>query len=401
MRPANLATLAIIFATLGGTAALLVGAALGWVGPERTQTVIAPLAAEPPPPTPAAVRSPGRPLSGNGFDPARLYAARARGVVTVYALFDDHVQSGAGGQGSGFVVSKDGVLLTNAHVVTEDRGGDELAGADDVYVEFADGDRAPATLVGWDAYADVAVLRVDRGARRLRPLPLGDSTRIAVGDPVAAIGSPFGEQGSLSVGVVSATDRSISALVAEYRLAGAIQTDAPINRGNSGGPLFDARGRVIGINAQIRSNSGTAEGVGFAIPINAVKRSLSEILRHGRVSYAYLGVLAEDVTPSLARRLRLPVSAGALVVTVKAGPAQEAGLRGGSRTLELAGRRHRIGGDIVVAIAGEPIRNSTDLVRAVTERLRPGQLVTVTVVRGGKRIGVPVTLAERPGDSTG
>ena len=402
MRPSTLAAIALVSAVVGGTAALLLGNAAGWVEPDRTETVITPAAAEPPAPrTPAAVRSPGRPLPGNEFDAARLYAARAPGVVTVYALFDDHAQSGAGGQGSGFVVSKDGVLLTNAHVVTEDRGDAELAGADDVYVEFADGDRVPATLVGWDAYADVAVLRVDRNVHRLAPLPLGDSARIAVGDPVAAIGSPFGEQGSLSVGVVSATDRSISALVAEYRLAGAIQTDAPINRGNSGGPLFDARGRVIGINAQIRSTSGAAEGVGFAIPINAAKRSLAEIVRRGRVSYAYLGVLAEDVTPGLARRLRLPVSAGALVVQVKGGPAREAGLRGGSRTVELAGRRHRVGGDVVVALAGEPIRSSSDLVRSVTERLRPGQLVTVTIVRGGKRIGIPVRLAERPGDTRG
>jgi S1-C subfamily serine protease len=290
------------------------------------------------------------------------------------------------------------VLLTNAHVVTDARANGRLEGADEVYVEFADGDRVAAELIGWDAYADVAALRIDPRAHRLSPLPLGDSASVKVGEPVAAIGSPFGEQSSLSVGVVSATNRSIGALVAEYRLAGAIQTDAPINRGNSGGPLFDARGRVIGINAQIRSSSGTAEGVAFAIPINAAKRSLAELLRRGQVSYAYLGIVAEDLAPNLARRLGLPLAGGALVIDVKRGPAQDAGLRGGSRRLMLAGRQYEVGGDVIVALAGQTIRGSDDLVRVVTERLRPGQLVSVAILRAGKRLTVPVRLAERPAD---
>ena len=198
--------------------------------------------------------------------------------------------------------------------------------------------------------------------------------------------------------MVSGGGRSILSLADSYSLPGAIETDAPINRGNSGGPLFDARGRVIGINAQIESSSGTAEGVAFAIPINAAKRSLEQLVKRGEVSYAYVGVSTEDLSSSLARRLRLPVTRGALIVKVNRGPARAAGLRGGSRTIELNGREYSVGGDVVVAVAGQPVRSSDDLVGIVTERLRPGQLVTFTIVRGSTRLRVPVRLRERPAD---
>ena len=177
-----------------------------------------------------------------------------------------------------------------------------MRGADKLYVEFRDRDRVPAKIVGWDLFSDVAVVRVDPRAHALAPVPLGSSAAVVVGTPVAAIGSPFNEQSSLSVGVVSATDRTIDSLTSGYSVSDAIQTDAPINRGNSGGPLFDARGRVIGINAQIRSTSGTAEGVGFAIPIDTARRALEQLVRTGRVAYAYVGVTTQDVTPGLARK---------------------------------------------------------------------------------------------------
>jgi S1-C subfamily serine protease len=267
-----------------------------------------------------------------------------------------------------------------------------------VYVEFGDGDRVPATIVGWDLFTDVGVVKVDPADHGLAPVPLGDSAAVAVGEPVAAIGSPFGNQNSLAVGVVSATRRSIPSLTSRYEVAEAIQIDAPINHGNSGGPLFDARGRVIGINAQIRSDSGNAEGVGFAIPINAARRSMQQLLATGRVVYAFIGVTTQDVTPSIAARFRLGADRGALIAEVERGtPAAAAGLEGGTREERLNGLDITLGGDLIVGIAGEKVQTAEDVSRIVTERLLPGQVVTFDVLRGGtERARVRVKLAERP-----
>src|SRR5204862_6989110 len=217
----------------------------------------------------------------------------------------------------------------NSHVITNAGESAPGHGADRVYVEFQDRDRAPAKIVGWDVFDDVGVLKVEPSAHSLTPVPLGNSAAVAVGEPVAAIGSPFGNEDSLGVGVVSATHRSIDSLTSSYALVDAIQTDAPINHGNSGGPLFDARGRVIGINAQIRSDSGSAEGVGFAVPINSARRSMAQLIAGGRVSYAYVGIQTEDLIPSVAKRLGYVVSHGAVVLGVTShSPGAAAGLRG-------------------------------------------------------------------------
>jgi S1-C subfamily serine protease len=339
-----------------------------------------------------------KPLLGNGFDPAAIYRSRSAGVVTVYSYFDDRPAGEHAAQGSGFVVSRRGEILTSAHVVTTaGDDGREPEGASRVFVAFVDGDRVPARLIGWDVYDDVAVLRVEPESHALEPVPLGDSARVVVGEPVAAMGSPFGNENSLAVGVVSATRRSIDSLTSNYTVADAIQTDAPITHGNSGGPLFDARGRVIGINAQIRSNSGQAEGVGFAIPINAAKRSLQQLVQNGRVVYAYVGVNAEDLTPSIARRFDYTVERGAVVAcVVPDGPGASAGLRGGREKRELNGFEFRFGGDVVVEIGNTPVRSADDLVRVVSETLLPGQIVRFTVLRNGRRLVVPVKLGERP-----
>ena len=400
MRPGAVAAVSLVAAVLGG---LVVALALGLTGrlddDGGTVTLSSARAdREAAQPVTRLQLPEAKPLSGNGFEPARIYAARADGVVTVQAVFADHAATGGIGQGSGFVASPDGYLLTNAHVVTTagEANAAEIKGASEVYVEFKDGDTARARIVGWDLFADVAVLKVDRAAHELEPVPLGDSSRVVVGEPVAAIGSPFGEENSLTVGVVSATGRSIPALTSRFRVVDAIQTDAPINRGNSGGPLFDARGRVIGISAQIRSESGNAEGVGFAIPINAARRSLDEIVRTGRVSYAYVGVSTEDLTPALARRLGYEVSRGALIAEVNAGPGKTAGLRGGSRNVDFNGRAVPAGGDVVLAIDGEPVRSGDDFVRIVTGRLSPGDAAVFTLLRDGRRIRVVVRPVERP-----
>jgi S1-C subfamily serine protease len=391
VRASTLALVAVVSAVLGGAGALAIGRAAGWVGEARVQTVLAPPA--PAAPAPATVRAPA-PLPRD-FDAARIYAARTAGVVTIHVTY----AGGSRSQGSGFVVSPAGVILTSAHVITNagEVPANETAAAQDVVVEFSDRDRVQATVVGWDVFDDVGVVRVDPAAHALQPLPLGDSEAVAVGSPVAAIGSPFGNEGSLSVGVVSATRRGVPVLTSQYQLVDAIQTDAPINRGNSGGPLFDARGRVIGINGQIRSETGNAEGVGFAVPINSAKRSMEQLLQSGRVAYAYVGITTDDLTPTIARRAGYAVPYGAVVSSVVAGsPGARAGLRGGSESEQVLQTEVTRGGDVVVAIGGTPVRSGSDLVRVVSEELRPGQTADFEIVRGGRRLTVPVKVVERP-----
>jgi S1-C subfamily serine protease len=231
------------------------------------------------------------------------------------------------------------------------------------------------------------------------PLPLGRSASIVVGEPVAAIGSPLGNAGSLAAGIVSARARSIAALTTpQFQLVDAIQIDAPIAHGSSGGPLLDAAGRVIGINAQIRSDQGGASGIGFAVPIDAARRSLRELLAHGRVAYAYAGLQTETLTPALAQRLKLTVRHGALVDRVASGgPAAKAGLRGSVREAQFQGETVALGGDVVVAVDGLEVAGADDLVRIVTNRLRPGQTAVFTVLRAGRRRTVAIRLEARAG----
>jgi S1-C subfamily serine protease len=397
VRPGVIVALALAAAVLGGAVAAVLADRTGLAG-GSTETVFVSGGSVAQPIEGRLPQTDAKPVLGNGFDPAAIYRSRSAGVVTVYSYFDNRPADEHAAQGSGFVVSKRGEILTSAHVVTS--GGDdnrEPEGATRVFVAFSDGDRVPARLVGWDLYDDVAVLRIEPGAHQLEPVPLADSSRVVVGEPVAAMGSPFGNENSLAVGVVSATRRSIDSLTSDYTVADAIQTDAPITHGNSGGPLFDARGRVIGINAQIRSDSGQAEGVGFAIPINAAKRSFEQLLQNGRVVYAYVGVNAEDLTPTIARRLDYPVERGAVVAcVVPKSPGAKAGLRGGTEKRQLNGFEFRHGGDVVVAIGNTKVNAADDLVRVVSEMLLPGQVAQFTVLRNGKRLVVPVKLGERP-----
>jgi S1-C subfamily serine protease len=266
-----------------------------------------------------------------------------------------------------------------------------------VYVAFRDNDRVEAEVIGVDLNDDVGVLKLDPDDHPLIPVPLGDSSKVVVGEPVAAIGSPFGNTDSLAVGVVSSNRRSIPSLTSRFNVVDAIQTDAPITHGNSGGPLLDARGRVIGINAQIRSESGDSEGVGFAIPINAAKRSMKQLVEDGSVEYAYVGVTAGTLTPTLAERFGYPVDRGAVVERIAlASPGQRAGLRCGSETEVFRGVEFKKGADVIVAIDGQPVRSADDLVRIVSERLEPGQQTDFEIVRGDERKTVAVRLGERP-----
>jgi S1-C subfamily serine protease len=393
MRAGRTAAIALVAALLGGGAALVLAKASGLLGHGQRTVVVQ----EAPPVGDARPVVVAKPLTGNGFQPAQIFARRSGGVVTILSTFD---ASGArAGQGSGFVVSPDGEILTNAHVVTTAGQGGATRRARTVYVQFADGDRVPARIVGYDLFDDVAVVRVDPHDHAVRPVPLGHSSSVVVGEPVAAIGSPFGNTDSLTVGVVSAVRRSIPSLTTSYDLIDAIQTDAPINHGNSGGPLFDARGRVIGINAQIRSAATGSgfDGVGFAVPIDSARRSLDEIERSGTVHYAYVGIETDDLTPSLARHFGYAATRGALVVRVVPHTgAAAAGLRAGDRFASFRGIGVKVGGDAIVAIDGIPVRSAEDVVRIVASRLVPGERARFAVVRGTARRTVSVELGERP-----
>jgi S1-C subfamily serine protease len=340
---------------------------------------------------------------GDGFDPQAIYQEEAPGVVTVVSLFGGStlrdLEQGGGengaGVGSGFVLNGRGEIATNAHVVTTGKVPD-LRRARKVYVEFADGNQVEADVKGYDPDADVALLKVDPKGLTLRPLPLGRSASVAVGTPVAAIGSPFDERQSLSVGVVSAIDRSIESLTA-FQIAGAIQTDAAINPGNSGGPLVDEDGDVIGINQQIKTNSGGGEGVGFAVPVDVARRSLGQLRANGKVAYAYLGVETVPIYPQLRERFGLPVAKGAWVQDVSdGGPAERSGLKGGGDDeTAFQVRRYHTGGDVITKVGDIAVEDPDDLSRAVA-LLDPGSTVTVEAWRDGERRAIEVKLGDRP-----
>jgi S1-C subfamily serine protease len=254
----------------------------------------------------------------------------------------------------------------------------------------------PAEIVGHDPNADVALLKVEPGGLELTPLRLGRSSNLQVGEPVAAIGSPFGEEQSLSVGVVSALDRNIQSLT-RFGIGDAIQTDAAINPGNSGGPLLDAHGRVIGINAQIKSQSGGGEGVGFAIPVDAVSRSIAELREDGRVEYGYLGVQTMILWPQLADRLGIDAETGALVQSVEPdSPAEDEGLDPGEDTIDFQGQPDiPSAGDVIVAVDGRPLTRTQDLSDVIGAH-QEGDKVVLTVVRDGDSRRVSITLGRRP-----
>ena len=331
-----------------------------------------------------------------GFDAAKVYREASPGVVTIRSIFE-----GGTAEGSGFVLDTSGRIVTNAHVVTDGEGG-ERTEAKAVFVEFPDRNEVAAKIVGFDPFADVALLEVEPDGLQLHPLKLGDDHRLVVGQPVAAIGNPFGEQQSLSVGIVSAIDRSVKSLT-QFQIEGAVQTDASINPGNSGGPLLEAGARVVGINEQIETSSGASSGVGFAVPISAVKRSLAQLKRDGTAEYAYIGVSAQALYPQLAERLGLDTDHGGLLAEVIPGsPAGEAGLKGGDERLRFQGLPYEAGGDTILAVNGHQVVGPDDLARYIADS-RPGKEVTLEILnQNGDREKVSVTLGKRPvGESGG
>jgi S1-C subfamily serine protease len=290
------------------------------------------------------------------------------------------------GAGSGFVIDGKGYILTNFHVVQ---------GAQTVEVVLGDQSRYSAKFIGADQRNDVALLKVEPKGKPLMALSLGDSAALQVGQKVLAIGNPFGFQSTLTTGVVSALGRTVQTSQTTF-IDQAIQTDAAINRGNSGGPLINSHGEVIGINSAIYTPSGTTAGIGFAIPINTAKRIAHDLITDGRVHQAFLGVETIPINESFAEALGLPAQEGLLVQTTsRGGPAAEAGIRGGDRVAQAGMRRFYVGGDVLTAIDGQKIAKRVD-VDLMLNKKRPGEEVTITLFRGGKKIDVKVKLGERP-----
>jgi S1-C subfamily serine protease len=327
--------------------------------------------------------------AASGFDAARVFREASPGVVTIRSIFE----TGAA-EGSGFVLNTEGEIVTNAHVVTDESAGPRRP-AKAVFVEFPDRNVVAAEIVGFDPFADVALLKVKPDGLALHPLKLGDDAHLQVGQPVAAIGSPFGEQQSLSSGIVSAIDRSVKSLT-QFQIEGAIQTDASINPGNSGGPLLDAGARVLGINEQIETNSGSNSGVGFAVPVSAIKRSVAQLEENGSVEYAYIGVSSQALYPQLAAKLGLPTTFGGLIAeVVPGGPADKAGLEGGNKKLRFQAAEYRVGGDVILQVDGHDVIQPDDLARLIATK-KPGEKVTLTVLHKGEKEQVQVTLGKRP-----
>ncbi len=367
---------------------LLAGCGAGDGGGETDSTARAPAQSQR---TPQVIVA----AADSGFDAASVYREAAPGVVTIRSVFGE---SAGAAEGSGFVLNEDGEIVTNAHVITEESSGARQP-AKEVFVEFPDRNVVAAEIVGFDPFVDVGLLRIEPDGFTLHPLELGDEADIDVGQPVAAIGSPFGEQQSLSSGIVSATDRSVKSLT-QFQIEGAIQTDASINPGNSGGPLLDAAARVIGINQQIETNSGANDGVGFAVPISAVKRSVAQLEQDGGVEYAYIGVSSQALYPQLADKLGLDTTYGGLLAeVVPGGPAEEAGLEGGDDKLRFQAGEYRTGGDVILEAGGQKLVEPDDLSRFVAFH-EPGEKVTLTILHDGERKRVEVTLDKRP-DSAG
>jgi S1-C subfamily serine protease len=323
-----------------------------------------------------------------------LYQRVNPAVVYIEVLVNDGGTLAPLGSGSGFVIDTEGRIVTNNHVVEQ---------ADALRVVFSDGNVADAQILGLDPYSDVAVVQVDIPPERLVPLELSDSSTLQVGQRVVAIGNPFGLEGTMTVGIVSALGRTLPAQVLQgtgrFSNPEIIQTDAAINPGNSGGPLLDIRGRVIGVNTAIRSMTGTNSGIGFAVPVNTVKRIVPALIEEGAYRYPYLGITYDTrfTMAELAGPLGLPVTHGALIDKVTSGTAaSQAGLRGGNHEVEVMGTTVNAGGDIIVAIEGYKLRDFDDLIAYLVRETEVGQEVTLTVIRDGEELEIPVMLGERP-----
>lgn len=359
-----------------------------------------------PGPDDAAASTPGPVMSsgvgvagGTAFSPSAIFQKSAGGVVLVQSTFGSRSSSTGlgGGQalGSGFVVDANGTILTNAHVVMENG-----VKASSVTVAFRQGQdqtssEIKAKVLGVDPTSDVAVLKIDPTKHQLTPLPLGDSNNVGIGQWVVAIGNPLGYDFSLTQGIVSGLGRDLQAPNGAV-IPNGIQTDAAINQGNSGGPLLDQNGNVIGMNEQIATTSGSFSGLGFAIPIDTAKTIMQQITTTGSAKHAFLGVEGMTISQPLAKALNLPADQGVLVISVKPGTgAAAAGIKGGTKTQDIQGVPIRTGGDVLTKLDGQPLTTMDQLAAAIAQK-QPGDKVTLTVMHNGSPQDVTVTLGNRP-----
>ena len=374
-------------AVVGGGVAVGIGSVLEAEDEGGTTTVFSTVAG----PASSSTRIPAE--TDDALTVQEIYQHAGPGVLQVTSTSVDSSDPFFGPQprvslGSGFVIDKDGHIVTNYHVIENAR---------QIEVNFSGDDRVPARIVGVDPSTDLALLRIDAQARALTPLPLGDSDAVRVGDAVVAIGNPFGLERTVTAGIVSALQREITAPNG-YTIDKVIQTDAPINQGNSGGPLLNARGEVIGVNSQIEpGNVGTGNlGIGFAVPSATLREVVSQLRERGKVEHAYLGVRTQPIDDLLAQSYRLPVEEGLLIVEVIPGsPADDAGLKDGDRQVIFGGTSYVLGGDIVTGADGEPVASPDDLRRLIAER-DPGDAMTLDIQRGESKRTVSVTLGRRP-----
>ncbi len=323
-----------------------------------------------------------------------LYERVNPGVVNIDVAAGIGEEASPFGSGSGFLIDTEGHIVTNNHVIEQ---------ADTIWVTFSDGSLRSAEVLGSDPDSDLAVLLVQDLPPGAVPLELGDSDTLRVGQMVVAIGNPFGLEGTMTLGIVSGLGRLLPARITAsggyFRNPQIIQTDAPINPGNSGGPLLDLQGRVVGVNTAIRSTAGVNSGVGFAVPVNTVKRIVPHLIEEGRYRYPYLGITADgrfDLA-QLALFLNLPTTRGVLVSEVEpGGPAARAGILGGDREVTVMGATVRVGGDIIVAIDDYAVKDFSDLISYLVLKTEVGQVVTLTVLRDGETLPIQVRLGERP-----
>ena len=341
-------------------------------------------------------------LTTGALTAEQIYKQDSGGVVEVLSTFDQQSSSQFGPSsstaqalGSGFVVSSQGYILTNAHVVYS--SGVKASSVTVVFKGTGSATtRVKATIAGIDETSDVALLKVDPvQAPKLVVLQLGDSSKVQAGEPVVAIGNPLGYDFSVTSGIVSATSRNLQSPNGSV-IPNGIQTDAAINEGNSGGPLIDSSGKVIGINEQIASQSGGNQGLGFAVPIDTAAKVMAQLKTSGTVSYAYLGVSGQTLSADVSKALGVNVSQGVLVAQVATGsPAAKAGIKGGSHQTDIQGQTYVTGGDVITAIDGTAVTSAEDLAAAILQH-KPGDTVTVTVLRGGSTLQLKATLTQRP-----
>ena len=387
-----------VSAVVGGVVVGLLGwvaIAAGWIEGESSSSSSSFPISNPIGSTPAVAESSGDPLTvGQIYErsaPSVAFVQANRGSSTP-GPFGPSPNGGAA-TGSGFVIDQQGHILTNAHVVE---------GATSVTVTLGDDDNPiDAEVIGEDLSTDVAVLEVDPSEVTVEPFELADSSALNVGDPIVAIGNPFGLDRTVTTGIVSALQREITA-PNNFTISDVIQHDASINPGNSGGPLLDVRGRVIGINSQIQTGGGGGSvGVGFAVPINTAKNVTNQVVSGGEVRHAFLGVSGADLNAEIADALNRSVDSGALIQTVtEGGPAEKAGLQGGDAQVSVGSQEITGGGDVIVAVDGEPVTSMADVVAAVNRKV-PGDEVTLDLIRDGESAQLTVELGDRPAQASG